>query len=409
MADSGVYDRWHKTHPNPGEPRCREHRKVPSAAHGRGRRWQARWRDEAGQQQAKNFTQAADASRFLATVRVEVPGGSFIDPRAGRVLFRDVAEGWRVAQVHRPTTAAQVETHLRRHVYPALGDRALGSIRPSEIQAWVRRLEQDLAPSTIGVVYSFVAGIFRSAVRDRLVATSPCVDIRLPRPESRRVEPLATQRVEALIAAMPERYRTLVVLAAGTGLRHGEALGLEVETVDFLRRTLGVRQQLVTMPGRPPYLAPPKTPSSHRTIPLPQIVVDALAAHLAVFPVVEVELLDTTVKPEPRRRPARLVFTDATGLPIRRTRFSDIWRPAAAAAELGDGVTFHDLRHYYASLLIRHGESVKVVQKRLGHKSAVETLNTYSHLWPDSEDRTREAVDEVLGQAASRPFEEAAR
>jgi integrase len=72
-------------------------------------------------------------------------------------------------------------------------------------------------------------------------------------------------------------------------------------------------------------------------------------------------------------------------------------------------VTFHDLRHYYASLLIRHGESVKVVQKRLGHKSAVETLNTYSHLWPDSEDRTREAVDEVLGQAASRPFEEAAR
>jgi integrase len=64
----------------------------------------------------------------------------------------------------------------------------------------------------------------------------------------------------------------------------------------------------------------------------------------------------------------------------------------------GDGVTFHDLRHYYASLLIRHGESVKVVQKRLGHKSAVETLDTYSHLWPDSEDRTREAVDEVLGR-----------
>jgi hypothetical protein len=61
-------------------------------------------------------------------------------------------------------------------------------------------------------------------------------------------------------------------------------------------------------------------------------------------------------------------------------------------------VTFHDLRHYYASLLIRHGESVKVVQKRLGHKSAVETLDTYSHLWPDSEDRTREAVDEVLGR-----------
>ena len=139
---------------------------------------------------------------------------------------------------------------------------------------------------------------------------------------------------------------------------------------------------------------------SVRTIPLPQVVVDALAAHLATFPVVQVGLLDTTVKPESKRRQARLVFTDAAGQPIRRTRFSDIWRPAAATAEVPDGVTFHDLRHYYASLLIRHGESVKVVQKRLGHKSAVETLDTYSHLWPDSEDRTREAVDEVLGRPA---------
>ena len=55
------------------------------------------------------------------------------------------------------------------------------------------------------------------------------------------------------------------------------------------------------------------------------------------------------------------------------------------------------MRHYYASLLIRHGESVKVVQARLGHASASETLDTYSHLWPDSDDQTREAIDSVLG------------
>jgi hypothetical protein len=55
MADSGVYDRWHKANPKPGESRCREHRKVPSAGHGQGKRWQARWRDESGQQSAQNF------------------------------------------------------------------------------------------------------------------------------------------------------------------------------------------------------------------------------------------------------------------------------------------------------------------------------------------------------------------
>lgn len=69
---------------------------------------------------------------------------------------------------------------------------------------------------------------------------------------------------------------------------------------------------------------------------------------------------------------------------------------AWTAAKVSDDRTFHDLRHFYASSLIRHRESVKVVQRRLGHASAAETLDTYSHLWPDSDDRTRDAISEVL-------------
>ena len=61
------------------------------------------------------------------------------------------------------------------------------------------------------------------------------------------------------------------------------------------------------------------------------------------------------------------------------------------------GDAFHQLRHFYASLLIAHGESVKVVQERLGHTSAQMTLDTFCHLWPDSDDSTRAAVDLVLG------------
>ena len=71
------------------------------------------------------------------------------------------------------------------------------------------------------------------------------------------------------------------------------------------------------------------------------------------------------------------------------------WRAAVAMAGAPHGTGFHDLRHFYASLLIRHEESVKVVQARLGHASAAETLDTYSHRWPDSDDRTRAAVDAV--------------
>jgi integrase len=89
-------------------------------------------------------------------------------------------------------------------------------------------------------------------------------------------------------------------------------------------------------------MAPPKTAASYRTVPLPQVVIDALAAHLATFPAVPLEVMDRTVKPAPKSRPAAFVFTSVGGRPLRRTRFSDVWREAVATAELGDGVTFHD-------------------------------------------------------------------
>lgn len=195
--------------------------------------------------------------------------------------------------------------------------------------------------------------------------------------------PLTTEQVSAVRDALPAELRALVTLAAGTGMRQGECFGLTVDRVRFLERTLTVDRQLVTMAKKPPQFGPPKTNASHRTIPLPQIVVDALAAHLAAFPA----------------EPDGLVFTLA-GKPITRQTFGHKWRPAVKTAGLPTGTGFHALRHYYASLLIRHGESVKTVQARLGHASAVETLDTYSHLWPDSEDRTRDAIDSVLKSTA---------
>jgi integrase len=93
-----------------------------------------------------------------------------------------------------------------------------------------------------------------------------------------------------------------------------------------------------------------------------------------------------------------LLFVDDDGLPLLRPRFSrHVWRPAVAAVvAVPTGTGMHDLRHFYASLLIRHGESVKTVQSRLGHATAAETLDTYSHLGPDADDTTRSAVDSAL-------------
>ncbi|MDQ1501627.1 MAG: hypothetical protein QOI86_4967 [Actinomycetota bacterium] len=104
------------------------------------------------------------------------------------------------------------------------------------------------------------------------------------------------------------------------------------------------------------------------------------------------------VKDTRERRPGRASASpEGDRGVVLRNRFSErVFRRAALASALPPGTNFHDLRHYYASLLISHGESVKVVQSRLGHASAKETLDTYSHLWPDSEDTTRSAVESVL-------------
>lgn len=290
---------------------------------------------------------------------------------------------------------------LRRHAYPTLGDNSLSSIRPSEIQSWVKGLSAKLAPSTVGVIHGLVAAVFKAAIRDRKVVESPCDGTKLPKKQPKEVVPIETAIVERLTAALPERYGALVILAAGTGLRQGECFGLTVDRSGLQPPSkapaVKVDRALVTLPQRASFLGSPKTTASYRTVPLPRVVVATLAAHLAAFPAVAQEVVCLDASERTWTESVELVFTDSNGQPIRRSTFSAAWRKAVKSSRAPVGTTFHDLRHYYASLLIRHSESVKVVQKRLGHATAAETLDTYSHLWPDSEDRTREAIDEVLG------------
>jgi integrase len=159
----------------------------------------------------------------------------------------EYAEQWRAAQVHRPSSAAHVETMLRRHAYPAFGDRPIGTIRPGEIQAWVKG--SPLAPATVHVLHGVVSAILRAAVRDRIIPSSPCETTKLPRKIRCEVVPLTVEAVTALGSAVPPRYRALVVLCAGTGLRQGEAFGLTQDRVNFLKRCLTVDRQLIGQEG----------------------------------------------------------------------------------------------------------------------------------------------------------------
>ena len=327
------------------------------------------------------FDRKKDAQNHLAEVEGSKLTGTYIDPKAGRTTFRTYAEQWRVIQPHRPSTESKYKRVLELHVYPRLGGRRMAQIRPSHIQALVTECGQMMAPNTVRGIHRVVSAVFAAALADRLIVVSPCTKrVVVPKAPRAEIEPFTVEQVAKLFDAMPERYRALAVVGAGLGLRFSEAVGLTVDRVDFLRRTVTVDRQL--LPGAGPVrFGPPKTASSARKVPAPQVVLDELARHLATYPA----------------SAEGLIFTNSRGRSVKANSISDQWLASAARAGLPEGSRYHELRHFYASLLIDQGASVKSVQRNLGHSSAMVTLNLYSHLWPDSDDRTRAAVDNVLG------------
>ena len=341
--------------------------------------WRARWRTPDGGSRSQTFSRKIDAEQHLISVGHSKLSAAYIDPGAGRVTFEDYATRWAENQVWRPSTQVRVEGVLQNHLIPHLGRRPLKSVGRSEVQTLVRALSETLAPGTVNGIYTILVSVYRAAVRDRLLPAVPWEGVKLPRQMLRRVEPLTAEHVAMLADGIGDRYRPLVIVGAGAGLRVGEALGLTGSRVDFLRRSLSVTQQAVTV-KRITSLSAPKTRAFIRTVPVGEAVLADLAAWF---------------ERNPRSR-GELLVADESGAPIPQNRFSQTWARTVEKIGLPAGTRYHDLRHTFASALISAGCSVKAVQVALGHESATTTLNTYAHLWPSDSDRTRAAVDAFL-------------
>ena len=376
-----------------------EGKRVPSSKHGRGKRWRVRYRDDTGAPKERLFERQADAENFDAEVRTDVNRGTYIDPGGGKQTVAEYARGWLALQIHRPSTAELYQRSFRLHVLPQLGRLRLADVRRSHIQAWAKDRSAVLAPRTMANLHGHLVSMFAAAVGDRAIAASPCVDIHLPDVDTAERFIPTPEQIHALAAAVPARYAAMVYAAAGCGLRQGEIWGLELEHVDFLRRELRVVQQLVRVPGGPPFLGPPKTKTSRRAVELGAVTAEKLARHVELFPP-QLVLVEDRTDPRPakwRMREARLVFVNARGRPIVASNWARPWTRAVAAVGIAADFTFHGLRHYYATLLIHQGATVKTVQKALGHSKPSITSDLYTHEWPDVVNRTRNLVDAVLG------------
>ncbi|WP_040795543.1 tyrosine-type recombinase/integrase [Nocardia higoensis] len=389
---SGVEDRWYTTvvevDPDTGK---KTKKKVKSEERfGRGKRWRARYVDPSGVERSRSFGTKVEAQRYLdREVTTKVTTGTWVDPDRSGVVFGVVAEKWFATKKFRkPKTVAGYRSLLDTIVLPRWESVPLREIEFEDIQEWVVKLSEagstrfegrGLSASRVIQSYQVLSQVLRFAVKSKRLATNPADEVELPSMMAGERRYLTHLQVMQLAMAAG-RFRPLVFTLAYTGIRFGEATALRVMDVDLVRRRIEVSRSATFVRGRGTVVTDTKNHTT-RSVPVPE----ALAGEFEVI--------------MKGRRPEALVFPSHKGGHLESTEFRWVSDPAVKAVGL-TGVVPHSLRHTAASLAISAGANIKVVQRMLGHKTAMLTLDLYGHLFPDDLDAVARGMDEGARTAA---------
>ena len=388
-----VRDRWYKKAIRNGKPV-----RVKTADYGKGLRYKVEYPTPSGKSGYKSFPDGKkkEAQDFLLEKQDAVKSGKYIDPQGGKTLFGPFARTFVKTRLMDESTREVVERRLKNHILPTWETVPFEKIKPSGIRDWDAALKDGgLRASTREVVFAHMKAICNAAVDDGLITQNPCCakSVVPPKAEDRAVVPWTRSQVMKVREGLLDHYRAIVDVGAGLGLRSGEIFGLSMMDVSSDERSVRVVRQVKLVRGVLCFGLPKN--DRERTVPLPASTLAALKAHTEAYPAVSV----TLPWEEPTGRPVTvsLVFTTGRGKAIKRTRFmSDRWKPArlrAGFTESDRTSGMHALRHYYASVLLDAGVSIKAVSAYLGHHDAGYTLQTYTHLMPGSADAAAAAVD----------------
>lgn len=362
-----------------------------------GKRYRVRYRTPDGRQTDKRgFTTKKAAEAFSYTVEVDKLMGSYVAPAAGRATVGELGPDWLARQAHlKPSALHSVDSAWKVHVEPRWGHYQLTKITFSEVQSWVAELGARRSATIVITAHGVLKRILDDAVRDRMLSTNPADKVKLPR-KSRKVARYLTHAQVHQLATESGRYRALVLLLSYCGLRWGEAAGLHVRDVDFLRRRAKLHMNAVHV-GAKSHVGTLKG-NKGRTVPLPQFLVDELARHCQ------------------GKSAGDLLWPSQAGGHLRSPSSHDSWLSGAVArcqrsaeeARKAEGdepttpefprVTAHDLRHTAASLAVSSGANVKAIQKMLGHSSAAMTLDVYADLFDDDLEDVAVRMNSAVGK-----------
>lgn len=255
-----------------------------------------------------------------------------------------------------------METAYRVHVKPRWGSVAVANINVLGVEAWITSMTRNGSGATVVLrAYGVLSGILADAVKGKRLPANPAKGVEnLPRKSGKRRVYLSADDV-AVLADESGHHHVLVLVLAYCGLRWGEAIGLRVRDVEFLRRRISVHENAVHI-GVAHEVGPTKGREA-RSVPVPEFVLNELSVQCA------------------GKASGELVFATPDGRYLPRPKSSNGWFTRAVRAAGVQTVTPHDLRHTCASLAVSAGVNVLALARMLGHKDPSVTLRVYADLF----------------------------
>lgn len=355
----------------------------------RRNRWVVDFRDQQGVRRWESFRTRDEAKAALERRLGQVRKSTYTSPTQLPTLA-EVADGWLASKAdRRPSTRSTWEAHIFGHIVPRLGTLRIDQVQVRDVEERLRNdLRGKLSVRYINAILTTLTSVFDYAARCGYVERNPAELAERLRAntaehgaaDDRDVDPNdvpSPDEIKRLLAAAePGWHRTFLLTAALTGARSGELLALTWADVDFEAGTIGIRRAATWARTRADreagqsgarYFAP-KTKHSHRQVEAPPELVSALKRWKLACP----------------SSATGLVFPKADGSPMHRKTLADqALHPAQQRAGLRRfGV--HQLRHFFASELIRQGYPPTEVAARLGHSSPVTTMSVYARWFRDA-------------------------
>jgi integrase len=289
----------------------------------------------------------------------------------------------------RATTLRRYEALLRVHVVPRIGDVKLSKLRPAHVQSVIDAMISDgAAAASVLQAHRVLSSALGQALRWQMVAVNPCAAVRPPRPDRAPLRVPAADEIKALLRAATGVYEIPVLLAATTGMRRGEILGLRWPAVDLETGRIQVAQTLQKVRGEVRFVAP-KTDKSRRTVSLPASTVDRLRRH-------RVEQAERRLLLGAAWRDLGLVVEGGRGEHLDPDSLTHAFARMAKTAGQPK-VRLHDLRHAFATTLLVGSVHPKVVSEALGHSSVAFTMDVYSHVLPTMGEQVAAAIESAIG------------